>query len=314
MQLSLFGPPPALSLVRPSPEVEQLATRMPPKLRMGTSSWGFKGWKGILWDQEVSEATLAKEGLAAYARHPLLKTVGLDRSHYRPPSLQDYEWLATQVPDDFRFLVKAHEECSLARFPNHPRYGAKSGLLNERYLDPSYATEAVIKPAVEGLKGKLGVILFQFAPQSIGEMGGSRFPDVLHGFLRRLPVGPRYSVELRNSQLLHAASAEAMLDLGITPCLSGWSGLPPIAEQALRLRADRAPIQVIRWMLPIGRGYDETKAAFEPFDRLVEPDPDTRAQIVALIKKAEETYVIVNNKAEGSSPLSIIEIARMLGA
>jgi hypothetical protein len=73
---------------------------------------------------------------------------------------------------------------------------------------------------------------------------------------------------------------------------------------------------VIRWLLRRNRGYDEARDRYGPFDRLAEPDPDTRNAVAALVAEAlaqgREVFVIVNNKAEGSSPLSVIELARAL--
>ena len=48
-----------------------------------------------------------------------------------------------------------------------------------------------------------------------------------------------------------------------------------------------------------------------------EPDPGTRGRIARVVKsfsqgKARPGWVIVNNKAEGSSPLSVVELARTL--
>ncbi|MFX6450720.1 DUF72 domain-containing protein, partial [Acinetobacter baumannii] len=48
-----------------------------------------------------------KQGLAAYAAHPLLRTVSLDRNFYRPLTVSQYQRYAEQVPEDFRFVVKA---------------------------------------------------------------------------------------------------------------------------------------------------------------------------------------------------------------
>ena len=71
---------------------------------------------------------------------------------------------------------------------------------------------------------------------------------------------------------------------------------------------------VIRWLLGHGRGYDEAREAYAPFDRLVEPDPDTRRRIAGMLAAAtragREGVVIINNKAEGSAPLSVVELAR----
>ncbi|MCQ6261324.1 DUF72 domain-containing protein [Alcanivorax sp. MM125-6] len=50
---------------------------------------------------------LSREGLDAYARHPLFNAVGLDRGFYRPLSVAQYADHAGQVPAAFRFVVKA---------------------------------------------------------------------------------------------------------------------------------------------------------------------------------------------------------------
>lgn len=70
-------------------------------MRLGTSSWSFPGWAGIVYDHSVSTATLARRGLAAYARHPLLRTVGVDRTYYGPITAEDFAAYAAAVPDEF---------------------------------------------------------------------------------------------------------------------------------------------------------------------------------------------------------------------
>ena len=69
-------------------------------------------------------------------------------------------------------------------------------------------------------------------------------------------------------------------------------------------------------MLKPGRSYQAARAAWSPFDRLASPDPERRGAVVELARAAAEgggaVMVVVNNKAEGSSPLSVIELARAL--
>lgn len=48
-----------------------LGRRLPAQIHLGTSSWSFPGWAGIVYDTVARESQLAKNGLAAYARHPL---------------------------------------------------------------------------------------------------------------------------------------------------------------------------------------------------------------------------------------------------
>ena len=76
LQLGLFPDEPLPA--QPSPigpvEVDRhltaVADRLPAGLRMGTSSWSFPGWEGIVYDRRASQSTLARRGLSAYAAHP----------------------------------------------------------------------------------------------------------------------------------------------------------------------------------------------------------------------------------------------------
>ena len=75
---------------------------------LGTSSWSFPGWSGLVYGRPAaSESRLARDGLAAYASHPLLTTVGIDRGFYAPLDAATFAGYAAQVPAGFRFLVKA---------------------------------------------------------------------------------------------------------------------------------------------------------------------------------------------------------------
>ena len=47
----------------------------------------------------------------------LFRTVGVDRTFYGPVNADTFRAWAAAVPDDFRFLVKAHEALTLSRFP-----------------------------------------------------------------------------------------------------------------------------------------------------------------------------------------------------
>jgi hypothetical protein len=117
---SLFGNSPvdrAMERVPPAPvpsEVRALADRVPHHLRLGTSSWAYPGWRGMIFGARAAANALARDGLAAYAAWPLFGTVGLDRAFYATPSVAEYEALASLVPDGFRFTVKAEQERALA--------------------------------------------------------------------------------------------------------------------------------------------------------------------------------------------------------
>jgi uncharacterized protein YecE (DUF72 family) len=321
-QLQLFGPEQAprrsaVLAARPTEAQRDLARRLPPKVYLGTSSWSFPGWDGLVYARPYPKTTLAREGLAAYAQHPLLRAAGLDRTFYGPVQTEVMAAYAADVPDDFRFLVKAHDHCTLARFPRQRRYGPDAGRQNPRWLDPAYATEAVVHPFVEGLRAKGGVILFQFSPQDEALLGGRHgFPDRLHRFLAALPPEPHYAVELRNHKLLTPGYVAALRDLGVLHCVSVHPTMPDVRTQAHQVGVLDAPDLVVRWMLTPRMSYETAKKYYHPFDTLVDPDPIARAGIAELVRGMSErggsTLVIVNNKAEGCAPRSIEALAEAI--
>ncbi|HWN44099.1 MAG TPA: DUF72 domain-containing protein, partial [Thermoanaerobaculia bacterium] len=205
-QLQLFpglAPEPAKEGVGPadfSAELIELGRTLPEDVYLGGSTWSFPGWRDLVYDAKYSESKLAREGLAAYGQHPLLRCVGIDRTYYAPIEAREFADYAAQVPDGFRFVVKAHEACTVSRYPDWPRYGAVRGQVNPLFLDPAYAADAVVAPFVEGLGQKAGALLFQFSPQDLGVP--ERFADELRSFLCALPRGPVYAVEVRNREIL----------------------------------------------------------------------------------------------------------------
>ena len=296
----------------PPPEVAELGRRLPRGLYLGGSTWSFPGWAGLVYGRSYPAPRLAREGLAAYARHPLLRAAGIDRTHYRPLPAADLARYAAAVPEDFLFLVKAHEACTLARFPEHARYGAERGRANPLFLDAAYAAAEVVAPYVEGLGAKGGALLFEIAPQDLGPP--PRFTARLHAFLAALPRGPLYAVELRNRELLTADYAAALADAGACHCLNVHPRMPDLRVQAHLAGIAAAPLVVGRWLLGGGLTYEVAGKRFAPFDRLAAPDPAVRRTLAALARDAlaagRRFLLTVNNNAEGSAPLSIVELAK----
>jgi uncharacterized protein YecE (DUF72 family) len=315
-QRALFDPPTdGLKGASPRPEDAALAARLPPTIRFGTMSWTFPGWIGKVYPEGTAKTRLADRGLPVYAAQPLFRAVEVDRTYYEAPPADFFRGLAAQVPDDFQFLVKAHEECVVFRFPTHARYGKRRGEANARFLDAAYAADAVVAPYVEGLGAKAGALLFQFPPQPL-DVPPETFAERLHDFLRRLPRGPAYAVELRNAELLSPAYGAALLDAGALHCHNAWSFMPPVIEQARAIPPGARRPLIVRWLLRPGDNYEAAGGRMEPFDRLREEDPTTRAAIATLVSKGHAhgvgALVMVNNTAEGCAPDSIGLLARAI--
>jgi uncharacterized protein YecE (DUF72 family) len=316
-QLALFdlGPQPepaGVGAARQPEEVEALGRRLPKGIHLGGSTWSFPGWAGLVYDRSYSPSRLAHEGLAAYARHPLLCAVGIDRTHYAPVEAVDLAAYRDSVPEDFRFLVKAHEACTLARFPDHPRYGASRGQENPLFLDAAYTSDQVVAPFVDGMGAEAGALLFQFAPQDLGTP--ARFAKRLHAFLDALPRDVVYAVELRNRELLTAGYGDALAAVGACHCHNVHPRMPDIRAQVALVGSQRGPMTIIRWLLGPGMTYEEAGRRYAPFNRLAAPDPANRRAVADLAREAlaaGRTFLCtINNNAEGSAPLSAVELAK----
>jgi hypothetical protein len=109
-----------------------------------------------------TESQLSRVGLSQYAAQALLRCVSLDRTFYRAANLAQYERLVRQVPDDFRFLVKAPAEITDAVLRD-PDSGAPLDD-NPRFLDGRVALDSVVLPAARGLGPRLGALVFQLSP------------------------------------------------------------------------------------------------------------------------------------------------------
>jgi uncharacterized protein YecE (DUF72 family) len=316
-QLGLFsgdeGPAPRAT-VGPAAvprELALLAPRLPRGLRLGTSSWSFPGWHTVVYDRPASEDVLAREGLAAYAAHPLLRTVSVDRGFYRPIERAQLRAYAAAVPKDFRFLVKADRSLTSPLDPD----AAARRPPNPRFLDASYAAE-LLAPLPEELGSKLGAVLLQFPPIPPNLVGGrDAFLARLEAFLAALPGTSLYAVELRTPAFLHERYAELLDRAGALHCYSVHPSMAPLGRQLAVVRIFQQPALVVRWMLG-RRDYAAAKERYQPFDHLVDEDPATReliARTVLDVSLAErDAYVIANNKAEGSAPLTLFRLAERI--
>lgn len=305
------------------PALQALAEGLPHPVRLGTSTWSYPGWDGIVWDGAYAEARLAKEGLAAYAQHPLLRTVCVDRAFYRPLSASHYARLAAMVPPDFRFVVKAPALVTDAMVRGEEGRGRQ---LNPAFLNPDLAVQEFVRPALEGLGDKLGALVFQLSPLPLPWLAqpGALFArigamlDALPGLRPDAPDGV-IAVEVRDPELLTPALAHLLREAGATYCLGLHPKLPPIAEQLPMLRALWPGPLVCRWNVNRRHGaygYEEAEKLYAPFDRMIDPDPETRtalARVIAGTAGAGQTvYVTISNKAEGSAPLSVRALAEAL--
>ena len=316
-QLGLFDP--ALDVPPPDPRWVELAARVPAHVRLGTSSWTFEGWRGLVYRRGYkNQQTFVQESLAEYARHPLFRTVGIDRGYYAPVPIDELRRYAEQLPDGFECVSKVWSEITTRVFPEHPRYGEWAGRPNPAFLDPELFVEAVLGPVTEGLGPHAGPLVLEI-PASTGDVDPETFAKEIDRFLAAIPPGDhRLAFELRDRRLLGRPYLDVLAAHGATHVLNFWSRMPTLGEQLRIPGVMPGPFVIVRLMLPPGERYADLKEKYAPFDRLVAPQPAMRDDVAHIVELAGEqgfeVFVIANNKAEGSSPLTVHALAELIAS
>jgi len=300
----------------PRRALEAVRDRLPAKLRFGTSSWTFPGWAGLVYHRRYADQrAFLRDSLGEYAQHPLMRTVGVDRGYYAPIPEEDLAHYAGQLPDDFRAAIKVWQGVAMPGYPRHPRHGANAGKANPDFLDAERFAHVVHRPVREAFSQHMGPWILEIAPVP-SLLDPTQFCDKLDRFLGAAPDDFPFAVELRDRKLLTADYARTLRKHGAAHVFNYWSRMPGLSDQMRVQGLLDGSLLVVRLLLPPGARYAEVQKAYAPFDRLAAPQLDMRRDVVDLVRAAldrdMECYVIVNNKAEGCSPLTIQALAEEL--
>jgi uncharacterized protein YecE (DUF72 family) len=295
-------------------QARRISADLPDDIRFGTSSWSFPGWKGIVYSGAATASALAKDGLRQYAAHPLLRTVGIDRSYYAPIPIEDLRRYAEQLPDGFRGCAKAPASVT-ATIIGPPG----SDTPNPDFMSVDRLIEEQLQPFSPAFREHSGPFVLEFPPfPRASRMEPARFLARLDRFLEELPRDFQYAVELRDERLLTPEYRAILARHGIGHTYNYWSAMPGLMAQTRIVPPEDLPFAVVRLLLRPGTWYQEQRERFEPFNALVAPDALMRQDVVDLsdrvLTSGRKLWVLVNNKAEGSSPLSIMELAKRVAA
>ena len=174
----------------------------------------------------------------------------------------------------------------------------------------------LLEPLAAGFAGHSGPIVLEFPPgPREAPLPPAAFAAALDRFLGDLPRDFSYAVEIRDRALLTSEYAAVLRRHSVAHTFNYWSAMPmPVAQAAIV--GGTAPFIVLRLLLKPGTWYEDQRERFQPFNRIVAPDEAMRGEVVALtaraLKRGWKVYVLVNNKAEGSSPLTIDALAEQL--
>lgn len=288
---------------------------------LGTSSWKFPDWCGLLYDEErylyrrrFSKARFERECLPEYAA--VFPSVEVDATYYRRPRPEDLLALAGQVPEGFRFSFKAPDDLTVKAFPNLPAYGRRAGLGNGAFLDAAVCHYGFLR-LFEPIREKVGVFIFEFPHFHADDFAQGRdFVAALDRFFSELPRGWRYAVEVRNRNLLHPEYFAMLGAHGVAHVYSAWTHMPPVLEQMELHPPSAAPFLVARFLLPEGRPHAWALEKMKPYSRLHEVDPASRQAFVELLRWATRpgretdppSYLYLGNELEGCALHTLADV------
>lgn len=329
-QLDLFGessrPAPANEGGTDLPSIDadaQLAARLPASVRLGTSSWSFPGWRGVLFPSALAPRDVARRGLEEYAKNPLFRAVGIDRSFYAPVDDVDLATYARQIEvGDREARMRCPAALPLVALPKvfsgvTAPIDPKTQQPSATFLDAGLIHYALLGPLARSFAGHVGGVLIGFSPMRPA-LPPREFAARIGAFIGELPTAFRYAVEVRNAEYLIPEYFAALERAGAAHVVNLWERMPRPSAQLALPRVLTARLVVVRLTQPVGRSYEAQRARFAPFDKIVEADDDTRRAVVALVRKVDderrELIVTVNNKVEGCAPETVRAIARAIVA
>ena len=138
-------------------------------LYVGTSGYSYKEWKGSFYPEKIS----ASEMLSYYASH--LPAVELNNTFYRLPQRSTFENWREQVPDNFRFSVKAPQVITMFK----------------RLKDAAPQTKNLLAMA-SVLEDRLGAVLFRLPEDMKKDL------NRLESFLKILPADTPAAFDFRH--------------------------------------------------------------------------------------------------------------------
>ena len=160
-------------------------------VHVGTSGYNYEAWRGSFYPEDLS----SKKMLAYYAEQ--FDTVEINYSFYRKPTPKILEGWAAQVPERFRFALKAWQRIT------HQKRLREAAELVDQFVD-----------AARALRERLAPVLYQLPPNLKADL------PLLRDFLHHLPRDLRAAFEFRHASWFSEETYAALRDAGAALCIA----------------------------------------------------------------------------------------------
>jgi len=263
---------------------------MPP-LYIGTSAFTAAGWEGTFYP----EGTKPADFLPYYAQH--FNSVEVDSTFYRIPSASTVRGWASKTPDSFVFAAKIPQV-----------------ITHEKVLVDCDTEFNQFMEVMDILDGKLGPLLLQFGYfNKKAFMGVNDFLARLKPFLKKLPKGHKFAVEIRNKNWLVPQFVETLRERGVALALIDQSWMPRPAQWFEKFDPITTDFTYVRW-LGDRKGIEEQTKVWDKVIVDRRQELSEWAEILAKVHKRKiQIYAYANNHYAGYGPATVETFRNLFG-
>lgn len=281
-------------------------------LRFGTCSWKYDSWQGLVYSEKAKNNYL-------YEYSQKYNTVEIDqwfwslftKDKISLPQQHVVQLYARSVPEDFKFTIKVPNSITLTHFYRKSKNEAL--VENPHFLSNSLLEQFLSK--LDHMRDKIAVLMFQFEYLNKIKMASqSEFLSRILNFISNCDGSYIYAIESRNPNYLNRTYFQFLNEHNLGHVFLEGYYMPPMVDiYAKYAHLLKSPI-IIRLHGP-SRTDIETKSQ-GIWNRILEPKDQELARITKIIEEMHaknlDVYVNVNNHYEGSAPLTIEKIQKLM--
>jgi uncharacterized protein YecE (DUF72 family) len=282
------------------------------ELRIGTCSWKYKSWQGLVYPDKKDINYLEE-----YARQ--YNTVEIDQWFWslfavekvslpRPEVVKEY---VQSVPETFDFTIKIPNSITLTHF--YRKNKNEPVRSNPHFLSAELFREFL--QTIAPMKPRIGMLMFQFEYLNKQKMPSlyefqKRFGEFINQCDRSYP----YAIETRNPQYLNRGYFAFLQRNNLSHVFLQGYYMPSIIEIYEKYRDQIEGATVIR--LHGGDRKEIEKKSGEQWNQIWDDHGDELRSVADMIRDLQargvKVYLNVNNHYEGSAPLTIQRIRKLL--
>ena len=282
------------------------------KIRIGTCSWKYDSWRDLVYSDQAK-----KNYLLEYSK--MYDTVEIDQWFWslfgvdkvslpRPEVVEEY---ANSVPDDFKFTIKIPNSLTLTHFYRK----IKSNPLE---VNPHFLSLNLFDTFLNSLKpmhSKIGLLMFQFEYLNKQKMSSQiEFIEKFSHFIEKCNPDFSYGIEIRNPWYLNQKYFQFLETFNLSHVFLQGYFMPDISDIYQKNLQYIKTVSAIRLHGPDRSDIEEKSKGV--WNKIIEPKDDELSRISKIIveihSKNLDIYVNVNNHYEGSAPLTIEKIRKVL--